>query len=559
MARKYSYSMVECFESCKRKFRYRYIDKMKALDDDSPVNPLILGRTIHKGIEKDVESAVKDYVDSYPIITDKHVDEIIKLEHLIPEVKKVLPDGLHEVRFENEIFKGFIDLLVPCTKYDAQLPHGQFDLYDFKYSNSVDRYMESKQLHVYKWQYEKITGKHIRKMYLVFIPKTFIRQKQDETLFQFRQRLKKELSKMNVTIEPVEFDKSKTGQFLVDMMKIGLEDEYPKNETKLCDWCEYQKYCKEGINYMIELPKAGRRQPGQETKRTGWIYGGPFSGKTTFMDKAPAPLNLNTDGNIKFVTQQYVPIKDTWEGRQKILAWKNFKDTVDELEKTAGQNGFKTIIVDLLEDTYEACRLYMYDKLGITHESDDSFRAWDKVRTEFLSTIRKLMNLDYENIFLISHEDMSKDITKKSGDKITAIKPNINDKVASKVAGMVDIVARVVVEDDGSRTLNFKSNEVVFGGGRLKNVKTTTIPLDWDELVKVYNEANNFFESKAEEIQNKENSTVEEETKKTDTFEPVKEERSAEAKSEAVEEPTVQEAEVVEKPVRKRRTRKVRE
>ena len=85
----------------------------------------------------------------------------------------------------------------------------------------------------------------------------------------------------------------------------------------------------------------------------------------------------------------------------------------------------------------------MYDRLGITHESDDSFRAWDKVRTEFLSTIRRLMNLDYENIVLISHEDTSKDITKKSGDKITAIKPNIADKVANKIAGMVDIVARL--------------------------------------------------------------------------------------------------------------------
>ena len=51
------------------------------------------------------------------------------------------------------------------------------------------------------------------------------------------------------------------------------------------------------------------------------------------------------------------------------------------------------------------------------------------------------MNLDYENIVLISHEDTSKDITKKSGDKITAIKPNIADKVANKIAGMVDIVA----------------------------------------------------------------------------------------------------------------------
>ena len=51
---------------------------------------------------------------------------------------------------------------------------------------------------------------------------------------------------------------------------------------------------------------------------------------------------------------------------------------------------------------------------------------------------------------------------------------------------MVDVVARVVVEDDGARTLNFKSNEVVFGGGRLTNITETTIPLDWDELMNVF-------------------------------------------------------------------------
>ena len=111
-----------------------------------------------------------------------------------------------------------------------------------------------------------------------------------------------------------------------------------------------------------------------------------------------------------------------------------------------------------------------------------------------------MVNLDYENIVLISHEDTSKDITKKSGDKITSIKPNISEKIANKIAGMVDIVARVVVEDDESRTLNFKSNEVIFGGGRLKNIKTTSCPLDWEELLKVYNEAN-FFDNHAEKVQ----------------------------------------------------------
>ena len=156
-----------------------------------------------------------------------------------------------------------------------------------------------------------------------------------------------------------------------------------------------------------------------------------------------------------------------------------------------------------------------------------SFRAWDKVRTEFLSTIRRLMNLDYENIVLISHEDTSKDITKKSGDKITAIKPNIADKVANKIAGMVDIVSRVVVEDDETRTLNFKSNEVIFGGGRLKNIKTTSIPLDWNELLKVYDEAN-FFAKPAEEIQ--------EDTKETAAETPSRRGRTSRTQSEPVEE-----------------------
>lgn len=240
----------------------------------------------------------------------------------------------------------------------------------------------------------------------------------------------------------------------------------------------------------MNLPKNERRKVESIDKKVIWLYGAPFSGKTYLANEFPDPLMLNTDGNIKFIDAPFIPIKDivTTEGRmtKRQFAWDVLKDTIMELEKK--QNDFKTIVVDLVEDTYEYCRLYMYDKLGIEHESDDSFRAWDKVRTEFLSTIKRLMNLDYENIILISHEDTSKDITKKSGDKITSIKPNINDKCANKLAGMVDIVARVIAEEN-KRTLSFKTSEVIFGGGRL-SVKANEIPCEYEELIKVYNEAN---------------------------------------------------------------------
>lgn len=240
----------------------------------------------------------------------------------------------------------------------------------------------------------------------------------------------------------------------------------------------------------MNLPKNERRTVAANSKKKIWLYGAPFSGKTYLANEFPDPLMLNTDGNIKYVDAPYIAIKDeiTVEGRitKKTFAWQVFKDAIEELEKK--QNDFKTIVVDLLEDTYEYCRLYMYDQLGISHESDDSFRAWDKVRTEFLSTIKRLMNLDYENIILISHEDTSKDLTRKGGDKISAIKPNIQDKAALKIAGMVDLVARVI-DDEGNRVLSFKTNEVIFGGGRL-TLNVNEIACDYDDLCAVYDDAN---------------------------------------------------------------------
>lgn len=555
---RFSFSSAECFDSCPYKFKLRYVDNLDVIPTDDPQNPLRLGTAIHTGAEKDLQTAVHDFLMSYPVIDDRHIDEVIKMEHWIPKLKELLPEGLHEVKFKNAVFTGIADLLVPVHEgQDPVLPERTvqwFDLYDFKYSNNIDHYMESRQLHVYKHYLEKTKGIFIRKMFFVFIPKVMIKQKKTETIDQFRIRLKSELEQKEIQIKEVIFDQSKVDDFHESCMHIGLTQDFKKSRSYLCDWCEYQDYCEKGNDFML-LPIAERRQVGQTTKRKLWIYGGAFSGKTTFVDQAPAPLNLNTDGNIQFVTMQFISIKDTFEGRQKVLAWKVFKDTIDELERTAGKNGFKTLVVDLLEDTYESCRLFMYDKLGITHESDDSFRAWDKVRTEFLSTIRKLMNLDYENIILISHEDTSKDITKKTGDKITAIKPNINDKVANKIAGMVDIVARVVVDGD-VRTLEFKSDEVIFGGGRLKNISTTSIPLVWDDLCKVYDEANQGAVKTPA-------SPVKEETK-TDDVAPAEQEKVTEADKTPDEAPAKEEVnspakEEVKTPARGRRTRKVRE
>ena len=463
----------------------RYIYGITTIPPAEPDNALIMGQTVHTGIEKSLEEAIKEYSFSYPIITDEHINEIIKFETVIPLARAAIPPGgAFEVEIVDSDFHGFIDYLVPVGD-------GYFDLYDFKYSNNVSGYKQSNQLHLYKYFWERNNhGKKIRNMYFLFIPKVSIRQKKTETLLDFRQRLKEELAGAEVKTVQIGFNPEKVIEFLFGIKAIKEEKDFPQNKSYLCRFCEYQENCEKGWNYFMKLPENKRRNIEAVEKRVLWIYGVPFCGKTTFANSFPDPLMLNTDGNIKFVDAPYIRIKDEIkvEGRmtKRTLAWDVFKDTISELEKK--DNTFKTIVVDLLEDLYEHCRLYMYQQMGITHESDDSFRAWDKVRGEFLNTLKRLMNLDYENIILISHEDTSKDITKKGGDKITAIKPNLQDKVANKVAGMVDVVARIVADGD-TRTFSFKSNEVIFGGGRLK-VNAKDIPLDVNALFAVYDEAN---------------------------------------------------------------------
>lgn len=504
----------------------RYIDKIEALPSTDANNALIIGIAMHTGIEKGVEEAIKTYYNSFPIITDDHVNEAIKLEYLIPKVQEILPEGKFELQIINSDFIGFIDLT-------SRNEDGSYDIYDFKYSNNVNSYMDSRQLHLYKYYYEKQFNKKIRNLNFVFIPKVNIKQKKTENIINFRKRILEELEASEIKVVQVQFDIEKVIEFYQGIKRVLETKEFPKEPSYLCNWCEYQDYCEKGVDYML-LPENKRRDIQKINKKVVWLYGVPFSGKTFFANKFPDPLMLNTDGNIRFVDAPYIAIKDhvKVEGRQtkRTLAWEIFKDVIAELEKK--ENDFKTIIVDLLEDTYEHCRLYMYDKLNITHESDDSFSAWDKVRTEFLSTLKRLVNMDYENIILISHEDRSKDITRKSGDKITAIKPNLQDKVATKVAGMVDIVARVVADGD-ERILSFKTNEVIFGGGRL-SVTDKVIPLDYDEFLKVYEESNAIATGKV--------TTNKPETQKSNDEEPTEKEEPAEK-----EEP------------RSRRTRRVRE
>lgn len=234
------------------------------------------------------------------------------------------------------------------------------------------------------------------------------------------------------------------------------------------------------------LPENKKRDVQASKKVKLYLYGSPMSGKTTFASRFPEPLILNTDGNIQYVDSPFVAIRDqvTMNGRIKEtkFAWIVFKEAVNEI--ITGQHTFKTIVIDLIEDVYEACRVYMYDKLGIEHESDAGYgKGYDMVKTEFLTTMKRIINSDY-NIILLSH-DKIEEIKLRNGTSITSFTVNLQEKIAKKLAGMVDITARVVLDDNDNRFLDFTYNDYVFGGNRI-GLKETKIPLNVEEFKKVF-------------------------------------------------------------------------
>ncbi|PGC86198.1 AAA family ATPase [Bacillus toyonensis] len=501
----YSYSRVSLFNDCPYHFRLRYIDKLTEIPDLTRAdNPLIIGHALHSGIEHDVETALNEYYNSFPVMNDAIVEESMKLEILIPKVQEFLSKNfegcelIHEYKIDKPNYIGFVDLIV-------QAPDGTCMVIDFKYSNYIKNYMDSAQLHIYR-DYLKQDGFNVERLAYLFVPKTSIKKKQDEDLHTFRKRLVQAVEESNLTFVPIEFDDMKTIYFLNNIDEIEKTKDFSKrNKSKNCFACNPRfrpNYLEaiENAKGEIEmiLPENKRREKKIDTKPDLWIYADSYTGKSTFVDKVENVLFLNTDGNTDNTTAPVISIKDevTKKGRvtSRKLAWDLFLDVVAELE--AEDNDFEAVSIDLVEDLYEHCRVYVFDKNGWEHESDGTYgKGWSMVTTEFNNAMKRLKALGYQIIY-ISKEKVE-EYTLKGGAKRTTFKPNINDKVANFLSGTVDLTLRAYVDSDDKRFLQLAKKQNVFGGGRY-DFQVDTIPLEMDAFIEELTAAQEGNEGQAE-------------------------------------------------------------
>ena len=151
----------------------------------------------------------------------------------------------YEYEIKNSKYVGYVDLIIHNSD-------GTVDVIDFKYSNNVDNYVKSKQIHLYKHYLEKL-GFKVRNLGYLFIPKTSIRMKKTEDTYQFRKRLQETIKGQKLKLVKIDYDENKVKEFFDEITTSEQDNTFNKNETKLCDWCDYKEYCQsdEKINYMI--------------------------------------------------------------------------------------------------------------------------------------------------------------------------------------------------------------------------------------------------------------------------------------------------------------------
>ena len=472
-----SHSRVDLYKRCHFHYRLKYIDKFTQLDEHKADSPLTIGNALHYGLEVGSKSKMIDYYYSqFPVKTDKTINEAIKLELAFDKVMPILNSiniKHQEYVIEEPEFKGIVDLI---TENDD----GTVDIFDFKYSNNVDNYMDSPQLHIYQYYLEQY-GFKVNRLGYIFIPKLFIRQKKNEDLDQFRKRLVETYKEKQVQLVEIPKDEMQIVYFFNDAKSIQIDfsKSYKELERNINDSCFACKYGEDYLEIIEEddeimaLPKNEKRELKLDLKPDFWIYADSYVGKSTFVDSFDDVLFINTDGNTDNTTSPVVSVRDhvTRKGRieETQYGWEDFKNTVTDLG--VEENTFQAVAIDLVEDLYELCRTYVFNKNNIEHESDSGFgKGWDLVKKEFVDTMKRLKALKYQLIF-ISKENR-KEIKERSGASYTTFSPNLQEKQSNILSGIVDLT--IHAEKDGEkRYINLITDEHTFGGGRFDfKVKT---------------------------------------------------------------------------------------
>lgn len=218
----YSFSKLSLHEQCNRKFKYRYLDKVKPAKRD--MTALLKGGAVHSILENYPEKSKHKLAPKYQYIVDgfiktdlgkKYIQE--NQERIVPEYSFGLTKDFEPTTYKSKdaVFRGFIDYI--------SIIENTLNILDWK----TGKYKEP------KWQtYEQLLFyaiyffKKYKQIHKIRISYVYVEQDSENDLILERKYLENYESNLRNMIYSAESDK-----------------EFKKCPSKLCEYCEFKTHC----------------------------------------------------------------------------------------------------------------------------------------------------------------------------------------------------------------------------------------------------------------------------------------------------------------------------
>lgn len=252
-----------------------------------------------------------------------------------------------------------------------------------------------------------------------------------------------------------------------------------------------------------------------------FMYGGWKTGKTTTAAKFEKPLLIAAE-------KGYAAIPGIRP--QPVNSWSEFRQILNQLKADAAKEMYYNIIIDTADILYDYCVKYICSNYDADSVSDIPYgKGYGLIEKEFDEGLRRIVQMGY-GLVIISHET-DKTFTDENGKQYNKIVPTLDKRANNVVARMADIImyTRSVTDESGNeKVMAFCRGTSRFeAGSRFKYMpeyfelsyknlvnaigdaidkqeneegsdyftdevqnayKDTTSQLDYDELVKEFNE-----------------------------------------------------------------------
>ncbi len=222
------------------------------------------------------------------------------------------------------------------------------------------------------------------------------------------------------------------------------------------------------------LPTEKTKKVNELSKQVILLYGRAKIGKSTFAANFDDALFLATEPGLN-----HLEVFKT-----NINSWDKFLSACGEIAK--GEHGFKTVVVDTVDNLVGFCQDYVCRENKISHPSElPHGKGWSLVTVELSRALVKLASLPYGVVF-ISHSDLSEVETKTK--KYSRYTISVGGKNKHVILNMVDIILFVdsAVKDGEEKRIIRTKPSLYWEAGDRSGELPEEVPLDFNEFKKYF-------------------------------------------------------------------------